>query len=57
MRCHSITERLVSRTRSVSVSTTILSAASVLQAIWGFGNFSMSTMHSRHWPAMESPGW
>ena len=28
----------------------------VLHAIAGFGVFSMSTMQSRHWPAMDSPG-
>ena len=29
----------------------------MLQLIWGRGTFSMSTMQSRHWPAMLSPGW
>ena len=46
----------VSRTRSVCVSTTMPSAARVLQAMVGRGAFSMSTMHSRHCPATESPG-
>ena len=50
-------DRRVSLTRSVSVRTTMPSAASVLHAIVGRGVFSMSTMQSRHWPAMESPGW
>ena len=47
----------VSFTRSVSVWTTMPSAAWVLQAMVGRGAFSMSTMHSRHWPAIERPGW
>ena len=49
-------DRRVSRTRSVSVWTTMPSVAWVLQAMVGFGVFSTSTMHSRHWPAMDSPG-
>ena len=49
-------ERRVSCTRSVSVWTTMPSAACVLQAICGRGAFSMSTMHSRHWPAIGQPG-
>jgi len=50
-------ERRVSRTRSVSVCTTMPSPAVVLQAIVGRGAFSMSTMQSRHWPAIDRPGW
>ena len=46
----------VSRIRSVWVWTTIPSAACVLQPICGRGFFSMSTMQSRHCPAMLSPG-
>jgi len=46
----------VSRTRSVSVETTMPSAATVLHAMVGRGAFSMSTMHRRHWPAIERPG-
>ena len=46
----------VSSTRSVRVWTTIPSAAWVLQPICGRGFFSMSTMQSRHWPAMLRPG-
>ena len=44
-------------TRSVSVWTTMPSAACVLQAMVGRGVLSMSTMHSRHCPAMDRPGW
>ncbi len=47
----------VSSTRSVWVWTTMPSVATMLQLIWGRGFFSMSTMQSRHWPAMLSPGW
>ena len=47
----------VSMIRSVCVCTTIPSVATVLQAICGRGFFSMSTMQSRHCPAMDSPGW
>jgi hypothetical protein len=43
--------------RGVAVWTTMPSVASVLQAIWGRGTFSMSTMQRRHWPAIDSPGW
>jgi hypothetical protein len=54
MRWNSIIDRRVSFTRSVSVCTTMPSAAWVLQAICGRGTLSMSTMHRRHWPAMLS---
>ena len=52
-----MTERRSSRTRGVWVRTAIPSAASVLHAIVGRGVFSMSTMQSRHAPAIGSPGW
>ena len=51
-----MTERRVSTTRSVFVWTTMPSATVMLQLIWGRGTLSTSTMHSRHWPAMLSPG-
>ena len=57
MRWNSIIERRVSLTRSVSVCTTIPSAACVLHAMVGRGAFSMSTMQSRHCPAIDSAGW
>ena len=57
MRWNSMIDRRVSFTRSVSVWTTMPSAASVLHAIVGRGAFSMSTMQRRHCPAIESPGW
>ena len=49
-------ERRVSSTRSVSVWTTMPSDACVLHAICGRGTLSMSTMQSRHCPAMDRAG-
>ncbi len=46
----------VSRTRSVSVLTTMPSVATVLHAMVGRGVFSMSTMQRRHWPAIDKLG-